>query len=224
MHNTWIQDFNGNQFDVTNPTVESIDFTVTAHCLSRIPRFNGHTVRTWPVAAHVCCVAGLLIMEKANTETIIYGLHHDDSEAYICDIPSPLKYMPGMEAYRAIESRYQRPIIEKIGIDVEKIDFEAIKACDLVSLVAEAETLMSKPPLDSWTNRVRAEIYRLGLTYDRTEELIEGCKKSIRREFGSSTSDLERFSSTLYTRTHETLTKHYATTKKAATASASSEG
>lgn len=213
MSNTWIQDYNGNQFDLVNPTVDTLDFEVTAHCLSRIPRFNGHTVQKWPAAAHVCCVSGLLILEGQNLETVLYGLHHDDSEAYMCDIPSPLKYMPGMEKYRETEHKYQDVVIEKLGISKGYINFTWVKICDLISLIAEAETLMSRKPIYDWTSHVRDEVYSLGLPSERTNHLINVTKQSITR-LVIDDSYIEQQSYKLYVDSNRSFKNYYASEKE----------
>lgn len=47
----------------------------------------------------------------------LLGLFHDGSEAFLCDIPTPAKRLPGlMEAYMAVESKLMAAIHDRLGI------------------------------------------------------------------------------------------------------------
>lgn len=53
-----------------------------------------------------------------------YGLLHDASEAYLRDLPSPVKQLPGLrEAYLAVEWKLMNVIFEKYKIDPTRSDF-----------------------------------------------------------------------------------------------------
>lgn len=62
------------------------------------------------------------------------GLLHDASEAYLRDIPSPVKSIPGLkETYAAIESKVMAAILDESGLDcVFETDDETEFACKLV--------------------------------------------------------------------------------------------
>lgn len=74
-----------------------IDIKDVAKALSRQPRFLGHTNSFYSVAQHCC-------MCHDNTDgDKLEALLHDAPEAYMCDIPSPLKrFLPD---YREMEKR-----------------------------------------------------------------------------------------------------------------------
>lgn len=61
-----------------------------AEALSRIPRFGGHSTG-FSVAEHSLLVARILGERGESHRTQLYGLLHDAAEAYLGDIPSPLK-------------------------------------------------------------------------------------------------------------------------------------
>jgi len=44
------------------------------------------------------------------------GLFHDAAEAYVVDVPRPLKYSVGMEGYKPIEEAVHRVIAKKYGL------------------------------------------------------------------------------------------------------------
>lgn len=160
--NAYIQDYYGNQLDLLNPDPVLIDWNVTATCLSRIPRFNGHTTQAFPVLAHILCVIKVLNHLGANTQTKMWGLHHDDAEAYIHDISSPLKNCGLMQPYKEIEGKFNRAILEKLGLDLGAVDFVLVKYADLVSVVCEADMQMEDTDFKrEWTDRVKRELIRL---------------------------------------------------------------
>jgi hypothetical protein len=87
-----------------SPKPEMVRVEDIAHALSNMPRFSGHTVRFYSVAEHCCRVAALVFQNGGNNADALYGLLHDAAEAYLLDIPAPLKGMfPGYkEAEKAL--------------------------------------------------------------------------------------------------------------------------
>lgn len=117
-----IRTFTGRMVDPFNLTPDDIDIIDIAHALARIPRFNGHTAGFLSVARHSIRVAQTVpqFMPPAADPLAIRmsqftGLLHDASEAYLCDIPSPVKSRPEMEGYREAEARAHHAIATKFG-------------------------------------------------------------------------------------------------------------
>lgn len=84
-----IRVFTGRLLDPLSPNPEDIDIRDIAHALARMPRFAGHTHRFYSVAEH--CLRCLQLVESKER----YGLEvllHDASEAYLMDIPKPIKH------------------------------------------------------------------------------------------------------------------------------------
>lgn len=119
-HGDWIQTFTGKQFYPADPRPEDVDIRDIAHSLSHICRFNGHCSRHYSVAEHSILVALHVAWDDAHSETraqdTLAALLHDASEAYLCDIPRPLKRMPEMAPYRAMEANVERVIAERFGL------------------------------------------------------------------------------------------------------------
>ena len=92
-----------------------------AHALSMKPRWNGQLRTFYSVAQHCCLVCDYLPPEyKAD------GLMHDSPEAYMADVPSPLKALiPG---YRIIEDRVYTAISARWGLS--EIIPDKVKAVD----------------------------------------------------------------------------------------------
>ncbi len=136
----WIQTFTGRQFWPMDPRPEEICIEDIAHALSMQCRFSGHTLRHYSVAEH--CIRVSEIVE--GKELQLKALLHDASEAYLVDIPSPLKRLPAFALYREAESRLEKMIFRKFGLSEEMP--EEVKHADLVLLATEKLNLMGKEP------------------------------------------------------------------------------
>jgi hypothetical protein len=107
-HEVWICTRHGRRFHPFAPRVEDIDIADISHALSNIGRYTGHTSRFYSVAQHSVWVS--LIVQPAHA---LAGLLHDASEAYLVDIPRPMK--PHFSKYRQWESRLEECIAGKFG-------------------------------------------------------------------------------------------------------------
>lgn len=129
----WMQTFSGARFYPLDPRPEEIDPTDIAHALSLLCRYGGHVDRFYSVAEH--CV---LMSEAVAPEHALAALLHDATEAYVCDVPRPLKrQLPG---YREIESNVWWAIAEHFGV---KLYLPAeVKEADNRILLTERDALM----------------------------------------------------------------------------------
>jgi uncharacterized protein len=122
--------------------IEDIDIHDIAYGLSATMRFGGHADPMYSVAEHSIHVASLL----KGTEHEAWGLLHDASEAYLGDIPYPIKSLPEMSGYRDREENVQRLIAHRFEL-VWPIPEEVHRA-DRQMLVTEMQHLFKKvPPL-----------------------------------------------------------------------------
>lgn len=129
--------FSGRRFWPTDPHPDDVHLEDIAHALALQNRFGGHTRSPYSVAQH--CV---LVSELVPPALALEGLFHDASEAYIVDIPRPLKYSVGMEGYKPIEAAVQEAICLKYGLPATLAP--AIKVADDAACYAEMRDLM--PP------------------------------------------------------------------------------
>lgn len=142
----WIQTYTGRRFYPANPQPEQIDLVDIAHSLSNLTRFNGHCKRRFSVAQH-CLLVSRLIQEKyQDNDLALWGLLHDASEAYICDIPGPIKKI--MTEYCVLEEKIMDVIADRFQLQMP-IPRE-IKECDKISLATELRDLMRQPK-EGWT-------------------------------------------------------------------------
>jgi hypothetical protein len=137
---------NGLIWGLDDPDPSVISPEVLAHALSAIPRFCGHTEGNVPysVAQHSCVVASALPPEIA-----IHGLLHDAHEAFMGDIPTPIKHR--LKGVDVLEDRFDRAIYA--GLDVAWPSDETrarVKEADLAALNLEVARLMPKPKYIRW--------------------------------------------------------------------------
>lgn len=114
----WTQTYTGKQFFPLDPAGSDLDIVDIAHALSNVCRFNGHASRHYSVAEHSILVALHVANddERPDAQTVLAALLHDASEAYLCDIPRPLKMMPEMAPYREMEARLEHAIAARFGL------------------------------------------------------------------------------------------------------------
>src|SRR4051794_27255584 len=98
----------GARFDPFAPDAASIEIRDIAHALGNLCRFGGHCRVFYSVAQHSCLVADLVERRGAGVECVHWALLHDASEAYLGDLPHPVKRYSELGAlYRAAEGRLQ---------------------------------------------------------------------------------------------------------------------
>lgn len=116
-----------------------------AQALSRTPRFLGHTKRFYSVAEHSyhCSFVG-----KTN---LFEKLMHDVQEAYICDVPSPLKKLLGAK-YRNIEAKIVAAIRKQFDLKYNARVLLDVHKADMQLLSDEAWAFSYHP--DVWTQKL----------------------------------------------------------------------
>lgn len=135
----WMQTYTGRRFYPLDPRPEEIHPEDIAHALSLLCRYGGHVDRFYSVAEH--CV---LMSRAVAPEHALAALLHDATEAYVCDIPRPLKrQLPG---YQDLEQRVWWAIAVRFGIDL-KLPAE-VKDADNRILINERTALM--PRAERW--------------------------------------------------------------------------
>ena len=140
----YIRTYTGIDFTVFDPKVEQICIEDIAHALSHLCRYGGHCDHFYSVAQHSIAVSYLVEPQNA-----LCGLMHDATEAYLVDMPRPIKYK--INQYREIEDKLHLVIAEKYQLpkvipdDVHMIDSLMIKEF-------EWDYFMEKRPQEKYTN------------------------------------------------------------------------
>lgn len=142
----WIQTHSGRRFNPTNPYVDAIVIQDIAHALSMQCRFSGHCKKFYSVAQH-----SVLVSYICDSKDALWGLLHDASEAYLVDVPRPLKRSGKFEAYIEFEAKMQEAICRRFGLPLQEPP--SVKKADAVLLTTEARDLMS-PLHPDWVQAV----------------------------------------------------------------------
>lgn len=140
MNEPWIETANGIKFHFLNPKADEIDIKDIAYALANQCRFNGH-VPFFSVAEHSVAVAARLPVRLQ-----LAGLLHDAAEAYLSDIPSPIKQW--LPEYQAMENKVQTVIYDKFKVSLSEQDVKEIKAADKDATATEAWYLLKSKGKD----------------------------------------------------------------------------
>ncbi len=134
---SWIQTYTGRKFYPLDPRAEDIDIQDIAHSLAMQCRFNGHCREFYSVAEHSVRVSRIL-----PAELQLAGLLHDAAEAYVSDLPRPVKAQ--LPAFSAAEDRLLEVIFRKFRVTWPVAD--EVWLADNTLLVTEGRDLMHAPP------------------------------------------------------------------------------
>ncbi|MBS1198125.1 MAG: hypothetical protein H6R18_1910 [Proteobacteria bacterium] len=137
---SYLLTFTGKHLDLIDPQPNMINLLDIAHGLANTCRFSGQCRFYYSVAQH-----SELASRIVPVEFELEALLHDAAEAYLCDIPSPLKLL--LPDYRAIEARMDAAIRERFGLPATTSP--EVKQADLVMLATEKRDLMP-PDRDPW--------------------------------------------------------------------------
>jgi uncharacterized protein len=129
-----IRTVSGIYVNVFDPKPEMFCIEDIAHSLSFQCRFAGHLSRFYSVAEHSLNCSYLI--DSADLK--LAALLHDASEAYLLDIPKPIK--GGLTNYKEIEDRIMMAIAERFGFEYP-LPTE-IKKADEIMLELEWDCLM----------------------------------------------------------------------------------
>jgi hypothetical protein len=87
-----IQTVSGRWIDPLTPDVAQIDIGDIAQALANTCRFGGHSRRFYSVAQHSAIVSDVCSERGASPAEAFVALLHDAAEAYLVDLPHPLKH------------------------------------------------------------------------------------------------------------------------------------
>lgn len=144
----------GLQVDPINPTSDMFDIRDIAHSLSQMPRFGGHSYHPYTVAQHSVYVLTLVKTKvhampfRKKRQLCLQALLHDASEAYIMDMPTPVKIC--MPEYQLIEKKIMTAIFKKFNLPTE-ID-SIVKLADQRAFEYEVSNIINEQESDLiWT-------------------------------------------------------------------------
>lgn len=125
----YITTYTKKHITVMDPKLEDIDINDIGHALSMLTRAHGHFGQFYSVGQHCVGCATEAVEREYSNRVVLACLLHDGSEAYLCDIPRPLKKQ--MPEYIEAEERMQTMIYEKfLGEPLTKEEAAQVKAID----------------------------------------------------------------------------------------------
>lgn len=135
----WMQTHSGLQFFPLDPRGKDIQIADIAHALAHQCRYAGHTHAFYSVAQH-----SVLVSHACDPADALWGLLHDATEAYLVDIPRPIKRAPELAGYRELEARLEAVIADRFGLALPIP--ASVKRADVVLLATERRDIMGPPP------------------------------------------------------------------------------
>ena len=133
----FLHTYTGLCINIVNPKKREINIEDIAHALSNVCRFGGRVNKFYSVAEHSVRVSHLCEKEHA-----LWGLLHDASEAYLVDIPRPIKKLDQMSGYMELESMFMNVVCEKFNLDSKMP--EIVNMADNILLATEKRDLLNQ--------------------------------------------------------------------------------
>lgn len=113
----FIQTLSGRRVNPLDASPQDIDPADVAGALANICRFGGHSKSFYSVAQHSVIVCDLLEEQGATPDELLAALLHDAAEAYLGDLPHPIKHRSELgAAFREAEHRLEAVIAERFEL------------------------------------------------------------------------------------------------------------
>jgi 5'-deoxynucleotidase YfbR-like HD superfamily hydrolase len=135
----YLQTVSGRFVNPFDPDPEQLDPRDIARALANVCRFGGHCRPFYSVAQHSVIVSELVEAGGGDVEDVFAALMHDATEAYLGDMPHPIKHRsPLGAAFKVAEDALEAVLRERFAI---KADVPAIKRVDRALLATERRIL-----------------------------------------------------------------------------------
>lgn len=130
----------GGRFFPLDPDSESILIEDIAHSLARNCRYNGHVPGFYSVAEHSTLMSYAITnyTDEKGVELPLWALLHDATEAYLPDMPRPVKSL--VSGFEEAEQRLRETVAE--AFDLEMPIPDKVEWMDDAILADEARQLM----------------------------------------------------------------------------------
>jgi 5'-nucleotidase len=138
----YLQTVSGRWVNPFDPDPEQLDAHDIARALANLCRFGGHSRAFYSVAQHSVIVSRLVEERGGDAEDAFAALMHDATEAYLGDMPHPIKHRsPLGAAFKAAEEDLEHAIRDRFRI---KPDVPEIKRADRALLATERRTFSAE--------------------------------------------------------------------------------
>lgn len=135
-----IQTLMGNTFDPKSGIITEVNVVDIGHALSNICRYAGHCRKFYSVAEHSVLVSRIIAkLWPDDHNAIRAGLLHDATEAYVTDLPTPIKVL--VPEYISIEDTLAVKIAKSFHVKWDEETTRRVKKADMIALATEARLL-----------------------------------------------------------------------------------
>jgi hypothetical protein len=137
----------GRKLDLDDPQPDQMCLEDLASALSKVCRFGAQSLEFYSVAQHAVHVSRM-VQQGGRPDLALAALHHDSHEAYLCDLPSPVKSKLEAAdnfAYKQLGDALDAVIAEALGVTFppkSSPDGLVIKQEDRRALLIEARRLL----------------------------------------------------------------------------------
>lgn len=149
--------------DPLNLAPADVDAWDIAVSLARLPRFLGHTPAPITVAQH--CVLVARLTRHPSPAAKLAALLHDAHEAYLGDVPAPIRPRVRLEdgrTWERAERDAQKAVYRHFGLpgEMRRDIAEAVAAADTACLHMELAIAMAQPhpPEEPYDQKSRVDI------------------------------------------------------------------
>lgn len=152
MPTPYIYTYSGYNFKYGDPNQFVVLEDIVRHLCNQT-RFTGATVEPYTIGQHAVLVADILDEWGCDPLTQYYGLHHDDHEAYMGDVATPLQVWlknlnNGHDIIAEAKKHLDNLIMPQLGVPwpAQPGIWEVVKQADAAAFVCEASQLFSVYP------------------------------------------------------------------------------
>ena len=137
----WINTYTGKKVFPLALTEDQVSFRDVVQALKGKNRFQGAS--TVSVATHSVAVARVFM--ALGGKNVLKALLHDANEAYLPDVPHPMKVMPQMAWFREVEAHNEKVIDKKLGVGLlDTKDAALLAMVDRVAADVEAMIFLTR--------------------------------------------------------------------------------
>jgi hypothetical protein len=152
---TPVHTFSGRSLYPQAPTYDAIAIEDIAHALSQQCRFVGQIGAFYSVAQH-----SVLCSYLCEPGDALAALLHDAAEAYLGDLPRPVRALVGMDAFEACELHLTTVILQRFGL-LGPVP-ASVRVADDVLCRLEAHELFPTPP--EWARDVESPMTQMRIS------------------------------------------------------------
>src|SRR4051795_4837465 len=121
----YLQTISGRFVNPLDPDLDQIDIGDITRALANTCRFGGHCRSFYSVAQHSVIVSELVEQRGGDVEDVFAALMHDASEAYLGDMPHPIKHRSALgAAFKEAEAHLEQVIGRHFNIKAGVADIK----------------------------------------------------------------------------------------------------